>query len=581
MSRLLSVNISLPKEINHKGKKISSGIFKEPVKGRVKVNTLNLEGDGQADLLAHGGKFRAVYVYSYDNYAYWEKELKRDDFKYGQFGENFTVEGMLDEEIHVGDRFKIGTTLFEVTQPRVPCYKLAIKMGVEGFYNQILSSGRLGFYFRVVKEGEVGAGDIIEKVSEDPQKMTINDVNRLLYYSKDDFDGIEKAIKIKALSPGWKTSFEDRLAKADLSEQIQDKYITLTVSKKVPESQTITSFYLVSEDGETLPPFLPGQFLPLKLDIPGQYKPVIRTYSISDSPNKEYYRLTIKRELAPSDRPDLYPGVSSNYFHDEVEPGTKLLAKAPRGKFFLDSKDENPIVLLSAGVGLTPLISMMNAIIDSESNQEVWFVHGTRNSVEHAMGNHIRKIAEQNDNIHVHVAYSKPLKGDLEGRDYDSKGYVDIELLKKILPGNKAEFYLCGPTPFMKSLFNGLLEWKVPEYSINYEFFGPASQLKDRARVSTPKRSAGAIDCSGEIEVEFSRSGVKTNWNPSFESILDLAEASGLTPDYSCRSGICHTCMCKLKDGEVDYIEEPLDPPEEGCVLICVSKPKKNIIVDI
>ncbi len=581
MGRLLSVNVSLPKEIIHKGKKISSGIFKEPVKGRIKVNSLNLEGDGQADLLAHGGNFRAVYVYSYDNYAYWEKELNRDDFKYGQFGENFTVEGMSDDEIHVGDRFKIGSALFEVTQPRVPCYKLAIKMGEEGFYNQILSSGRLGFYFRVIEEGDVGAGDIIEKVSEDTQEMTINEVNSLLYFNKDDFNGIEKAIKIKALSPGWKTSFEDRLAKAELSEQIQDKYITLTVSKKVPESKTITSFYLVSEGKEPLPSFLPGQFLPLKLDIPGQYKPVIRTYSISDSPNKDYYRLTIKREPAPPNRPDLYPGVSSNYFHDQVEPGTKLLAKAPRGKFFLDSKSENPVVLLSAGVGLTPLISMMNAVVDSGSNREVWFIHGARNSAEHAMGDHIRKVAQRYDNVHVHVAYSKPLKENLVGRDYDSKGYVDVELLKKILPGNEACFYLCGPPPFMKSLFNGLLEWEVPEYHINYEFFGPASLLKDRAKVSTPKREAEVVDCSSEIEVEFSRSGVKTNWDPSFESILDLAEANGLSPDYSCRSGICHTCMCGLEDGEVEYVEEPLDPPEEGCVLICVSKPRKNIVVDI
>ncbi len=581
MSRLLSVNVSLPKEIIHNGKKISTGIFKEPVKGRIKVKTLNLEGDGQADLIGHGGIFRAIYVYSYDNYAYWEKELNRDDFNYGEFGENFTVEGMSDDEIHVGDRFKIGSALFEVTQPRVPCYKLAIKMGEEGFYNQILSSGRLGFYFRVIEEGEVGAGDIIEKVSEDPVEMTINEVNSLLYFNKDDFNRIEEAIKIKALSPGWKISFEDRLAKVELSEQIQDNYITLTVSKKIPESQNITSFYLVSEDGEPLPSFLPGQFLPLKLDIPGQYKPIYRTYSISDSPHKNYYRLTIKREPAPPDRPDLYPGVSSNYFHDQVEPGTKLLAKAPRGKFFLDSKSENPVVLLSAGVGLTPLISMMNMIVDSGSNQEVWFIHGARNSAEHAMGNHIRKVAQQNDNVHVHVAYSKPLKENLEGGDYDSKGYVDVELLKRILPGNEAEFYLCGPPPFMKSLFDGLLEWEVPEYCINYEFFGPASLIKDIAKVSTPKREAEVVDCSSEIEVEFSMSGVKTNWNPSFESILDLAEANGLSPDYSCRSGICHTCMCRLEDGDVEYVEEPLDPPDEGFVLICVSKPKNKVVIDI
>ncbi len=160
--KLLSINVSLPKEVVHKGKPVRTGIFKEPVGKRVKVNALNIEGDGQADLMGHGGEFRAVYVYSFDNYAYWEDKLGRTDFKMGQFGENFTVEGLLDEEVHVGDVFRIGTALFEVTQPRVPCYKLAMKMGVEGFYNQILESGRLGFYFKVFEEGEVGAGDVIE-----------------------------------------------------------------------------------------------------------------------------------------------------------------------------------------------------------------------------------------------------------------------------------------------------------------------------------------------------------------------------------------------------------------------------------
>lgn len=366
-----------------------------------------------------------------------------------------------------------------------------------------------------------------------------------------------------------------------IAPQTRQEYKTLVVSKKVPESQNITSFYLVSEDGEPLPSFLPGQFLPLKLDIPGQDKPIYRTYSISDSPHKGYYRLTIKREAAPADHPELYPGVSSNYFHDQVEPGTKLLTKAPRGKFFLDSKSENPVVLLSAGVGLTPLISMLNAITDSGSNREVWFIHGARNSTEHALSNHIRNVAQEHDNVHVHVAYSQPIEENLEGRDYDSKGYVDAELLKNILPDNEAEFYLCGPPPFMKSLFNGLLEWEVPEHRINYEFFGPASLIKDRAKVSTPKRAAVAMDSSTGVEVEFSSSGIKTNWNTSFESILDLAEANGLSPDYSCRSGVCHTCMCRLKEGDVEYVEEPLDPPDEGCVLICVAKPKNKVVIDI
>ncbi len=579
--KLVSVNVSLPKEITFRGKTVRTGIFKEPVEGRVNVKTLNIEGDGQADLIGHGGEFRAVYVYSFDNYAYWEDELGRTDFKFGQFGENLTVEGMSDEDVHVGDIFRIGTALFEVTQPRVPCYKLGIKMDVEGFYSRILESGRLGFYFRVLEEGDVGAGDIIERIKVDPIGMTILEVNKLMYYDKENLDGARKALRIKPLSPGWRVTFEGRLAKAKISTSTQEQYRTFIVDRKVPESETITSFYLVPEDGKPMTPYLPGQFLPLRLEIPGQYKPVIRTYSLSDTPKEDYYRLTIKRLLAPPDRPDLYPGVSSNYFHDKVERGSKLLAKSPRGKFFLDPNGETPVALLSAGVGLTPLISMLNAIVEVGSNRPTWFIHGCRNKSEHALGDHVRRISAENNNVQAHIRYSKPSSEDMAGRDYDDEGHVDIELVKHLLPDKDFDFYLCGPTPFMKSLFDGLLAWGIPELRIHYEFFGPASALKERKKVATPKRAAGVSECCEETEVTFSGSGVSTNWNPSFESILDLAEANGLSPDYSCRSGICHTCMCKLEEGEVDYVLEPLDPPDQGSVLICCSKPKTNVVVDV
>ena len=577
--KLLSVNVSLPKEITSKGRTVRTGIFKEPVEGRVKVKTLNIEGDGQADLVGHGGPFRAVYVYSFDNYAYWERELGRTDFSLGQFGENLTVEGMGDEEVHVGDVFRIGTALFHVTQPRVPCYKLAIKMGVEGFYNQILESGRLGFYFRVLEEGDVGAGDVIERTKVDPIGMTITEVNKLMYYDKDNLEGARRSLGIEALSPGWRKTFEGRLAKAETSAG--EMLRTFIVDRKELESETITSFYLVSEEGKPLPRFLPGQFLPLKLDVPGQYRPVVRTYSLSDSPTRDHYRLTIKREPAPPDRPDLYPGVSSNYFHDEVEPGSKFLGKSPRGKFFLDPHGNTPLVLLSAGVGLTPLISMLNAVVDAGSDRPTWFIHGSRNSREHAMGAHVRRVAEEQSNVQVHIRYSRPLSEDTVGRDYDDEGHVDIELVKRLLPGKDFDFYLCGPTPFMKSLFEGLLAWGVSELRIHYEFFGPASALKERAKVATPKRAAEVSQCCQEIEVTFSKSGVTTNWNPSFDSILDLAEANGLSPDYSCRSGICHTCMCELEGGEVEYILEPLEPPDPGSVLICCSKPKTDVVVGV
>ncbi len=579
---LKSVNVSMPRDIVHNGKPVTTGIFKEPVASRVMLRSLNLDGDGQADLWGHGGAFRAIYVYTFENYEHWAGELERDDFTIGQFGENFTVEGMLEDDIHVGDVFRVGSALVEVSQPRVPCYKLAIRMGIEGFQNQFMASGRMGFYFRVLEEGEVGAGDTIELVKRASGAMTVREVNELLYFDKENLKGAAKALDIPSLSHGWKGSFEERLAKAATPAKTQERYRTFVVDRKEPESETITSFYLVPEDHAALSDFLPGQFLTFELSIPGQPKPVLRTYSLSDCPNAGYYRVSIKREPPPADRPDLAPGLSSNYFHDEVGIGTKLRVGAPRGKFHLDPEGERPVVLLSAGVGLTPMISMMNTIIQSGARRPVWFLNGARHGREHAMGAHIRRMAGDNENVRAHIRYSQPGAADIEGRDYDSRGRVDIALLKQVLPFDDYDFYLCGPTPFMRSLYCGLLSLDVSEERIHYEFFGPASILKEDAKPIGPAKAPTAeTELAGGIQVNFARSGVTAAWDPACESILDLAERHGLNPDYSCRSGICHTCMCTLVEGEVEYLEEPLGEPDPGCALICCSRPKTNLVIEV
>ena len=215
--KLLSVNVSPPAEVVHGGKTVTTGIFKEPVDGRVMLRMLNLDGDGQADLIGHGGIYKAAYAYSVENYDYWKRELGRTDFTFGQFGENFTVEGMLEDEIHVGDVFRVGGALVEVTQPRVPCYKLGIKMGLRGFEKTFLASGRVGFYLRVLEEGEVGAGDVLDRVRTDPERMTVREICRLLYFDPENLGGARKALRIRALSPGWRQSFEERLAKTGAS----------------------------------------------------------------------------------------------------------------------------------------------------------------------------------------------------------------------------------------------------------------------------------------------------------------------------------------------------------------------------
>lgn len=213
--KLLSVNVSPPVEVLHRGKTLTTGIFKEPVNRRVMLRTMNLDGDGQADLTAHGGIYKAAYVYSIENYDYWKQELGRTDFAFGQFGENFTVEGMSEDEIHVGDVFRVGGALVEVTQPRVPCYKLGIRMGLSQFVKMFLASCRVGFYLRVLEEGEVGAGDVFDRVRTDPERMSAREICRLLYFDPENLRGTKKALRIRALSPGWRRSFVERLAKSD------------------------------------------------------------------------------------------------------------------------------------------------------------------------------------------------------------------------------------------------------------------------------------------------------------------------------------------------------------------------------
>jgi MOSC domain-containing protein YiiM len=258
--KLESINLSLPREIVHEDKPVSTGIFKQPVEGRVMLRRLNLVGDGQADLWGHGGAFRAVYVYSREHYGYWREELGRDDLPPGQFGENFTVEGMLEDDVRVGDVFRIGGALVEVSQPRIPCYKLAIRMGIENFQNPFLKSDRVGFYFRVLEEGEVGAGDTFELVGRDPNGMSVRAVSDLLFFNTDDLDGTRRARRSAPSPTAGRGSFEERLAKCGRSGAARKGFRAFVVKRKVPESATITSFYLEPANGELLAPFAPGQF---------------------------------------------------------------------------------------------------------------------------------------------------------------------------------------------------------------------------------------------------------------------------------------------------------------------------------
>ena len=349
-----------------------------------------------------------------------------------------------------------------------------------------------------------------------------------------------------------------------------------TVAKKIVECDDVCAFYLKPHDGRSLPPFHPGQYLTFQLDLPGRDKPLIRCYSLSDSPHqKDYYRVTIKKEKAPPDKPDVPHGASSSYFCDIVKEGDILNAKAPTGHFHIDMTKLNPVVLLAGGVGVTPMLSMANAIAASGSKREAWFFFGVRNGREHIHKAELEKLAAEHENIHLQICYSKPAAGDVKGRDYQHEGRVDAELLKQLLPSSNFEYYLCGSGAFMKSLTDGLEAWGVPDKDVHFEAFGPAT-VKKKAAVPTPEETSHLA----KINVTFSRSGKTVRWEPAAENLLEFARSQGVKIDSGCCAGGCGSCLVAIKSGAVDYLKKPDAEPESGSCLTCICRPQKDLTLD-
>lgn len=352
-------------------------------------------------------------------------------------------------------------------------------------------------------------------------------------------------------------------------------YQNYRVTRVIPESANVTSFYLQREDGLPLRCHAPGQFLSLQLHPPGSKKPVRRTYTISSSPNGIDYRLSIKREALGS--PGSLPGSASSYIHDCVKVGSILRAMSPRGKFTLVKGSLRPIVLLSAGVGITPMVSMLEHLVANANKcgcqRAVWFIHGARNGAEHAFRNHVRELTDKCVWVDVHIRYSRPSSADQQGRDYDSVGRIDINLVKSLLTFDDYDFFLCGPTGFMRSLYEGLKLLNISDDRIHYEFFGKGQslhcELQHGFESANPR---GGVT----VPVIFKRSAISTIWDPSKGTLLDLAESKGLNPAYSCRSGICRTCSTRLVTGKVKYLEPPMAAPNDGEALICCCYPSEE-----
>lgn len=583
MASLISVNVGLPRDLEWQGKIVRTAIWKKPVSGRVMARRLNLDGDGQGDLAGHGGEHRAVMVYQLDSYRYWQTQFQRNDFEYGQFGENFTVDGLPDNQVCIGDRYRIGAALFEVTQPRVTCYRVGIRMNNAQMPALLVSHKRPGFYLRVIEEGEVAAGDNIVKVSDGPEQINVAEIDALLYLPAHSRELLKRAIQIPALSEGWKGSLEALLSADSESGNAGlapaspppawSGFRPLRVAAIQRESVDVLSYILESVDGNPLPPCLAGQFLVFRLEPVANSASILRSYSISGTEVPGTYRVSIKRS----------DGEGSRYFRECIHAGDVLQVSAPRGSFTL-AKNDRPVVLLSAGIGVTPVLTMLYALSATASNpsREIWWCYGARNGQEHPFRAEVQTLLRKFPNSHSLVAYSQPHDNDRKGEDYDVQARLNPSLLEERSIPKTADFYLCGPSAFLADITGALRTWKVPDACVHTEIFGTTPSITpgiSNTALPPPHPPRGAV--ANGPTVSFTRSGLTVPWNSKYASLLEFAEACDVPVRWSCRAGVCHTCECGLIGGRVNYAPDPIDIPAKGNVLICCSTPVSEIELDL
>jgi ferredoxin-NADP reductase/MOSC domain-containing protein YiiM len=571
VGKLVSLNVGLPRDVGWEGRTVHTAIWKDPVDGARTVRRLNIDGDKQGDLNAHGGEHRAVYVYQLDSYAYWERELGRDDFTMGQFGENFTIEGPSDEEVCIGDRFRIGAAEFEVTQPRVTCYRLGMRMENPRMSQLLVAHRRPGFYLRVLREGEVAAGDEIEQIASGPQEMSVAAIDSLLYKPGRARRDLERATRIPALSEGWRGSFEELLSKPEgtgVSAAAWAGFRTLTVRGVTRESPSIRSFELEDPDG-ALPAAVAGQYVTVKVE-PEAGAPLLRSYSLSSAPGAADYRISVKRD-----------GVVSTYLHEKVAAGATIEVAAPRGSFTLVDS-ELPVVLISAGVGATPVLAMLGGLAATEHAGPVWWIHACHDAAEHAFGPEADRLLAALPDGHRLVLYGHGDPPPPGTTTFDAIGRLTAARLAEVGLPQEADYYLCGPTSFMEDLGAGLAAAGVGAEHIHTELFG-SRQVVASGVVATdrppPHQPAGEPGTGPAVS--FTRSGLSVPWAPEHGSLLELAEACDVPADFGCRSGVCHLCKTGILSGAVEYDPEPLEEPEPGTVLLCCSAPAEAVALDL
>jgi ferredoxin-NADP reductase/MOSC domain-containing protein YiiM len=566
-AQLVSVNVGMPNDVPWRRKTVHTGIWKNPVAGPVMVRRLNVDGDGQGDLAGHGGEQRAVMVYQTESYDYWRDYLGRDDLQPGQFGENFTVTGLDDRSVCIGDRYRIGDAEFEVTQPRVTCFRVGMRLGVPDMPNLLVSQHRPGFYFRVITEGLVRAGDDIVLTRRGRHELSVADVDALLYLPGRDMDLLRKVVDVPSLSPGWQQSFRDMVvAPTELPIGVEpgwSGFRRLRVTATHSESPTVMSIRLEADDDSPLPMPLPGQYLTVKIPDAGD-PPPMRSYSLSGDPAAGHYRISVKREDH---------GQVSRWLHSHAKTGTIIESAAPRGDFYLVD-DTSPVILVSAGIGATPVMAMAHALAAAQSARQIWWLYTTQDIATHAFAAEVTALLDSLPDAHQRVFYT---------RGGDQPRRLNRQSIETLGLPTDATAYLCGPNAFMDDIREALTAAGIDPAHIHTELFGALAPINPGVvGAPSPRRPhpPDGVPGSGP-RITFARSGLSVNWSPTFHTLLELAEVCDVPTRYSCRSGVCHTCVTPVIEGTTDYSQPPLEEPAEGTVLLCTATPHSDLVLDL
>jgi ferredoxin-NADP reductase len=451
----------------------------------------------------------------------------------------------------------------------------------------LTSSGRPGFYFRVLQEGGVGSGNEIVKMGEGEERMTIAEINALLYSPNHARDRLERALRIEALSPGWRASFEALLqsqttaagtgnaglAPAAAAHPGAPGFRPLAVTAIDHESADVLSLTMQSPDGQPLGTALPGQYVVLRLPRPGGGPPLFRSYSLSGPISTERYRISVKIE--PN-------GAAGTYLAEHVRVGDAVDVSSPRGSFILQS-GERPVVLLSAGIGATPVLAMLYALAVARSTRRVLWLHAARDRQHHPFAAEVSRLMLALTHGRSYVCYSRPGSRDKMGEDFDATGHLSRSVFDEVGVPREADVYLCGPTRFMADMRETLATLGVAPERIRVEMFnGSESMTPGVVPAATRAPHLPEGDTNTGPLVSFARSGIAAHWNASaYHSILELAEACEVPVRWSCRTGVCHSCESGLVLGAVAYGPEPLEKPADGNLLVCCAQPIRDVVIDL